>query len=98
VRISFHTNLDEAHVWLQYLTAWDDDVIPPVGSEIVIKHPSYDCHLTLRVCGYRFIVDVDEKRLDPRRRRIYECEVELNIPTFLHSIQEWEDWYRRHFK
>jgi hypothetical protein len=24
--------------------------------------------------------------------------VELNIPTFLHSIQEWEDWYRRHFK
>jgi hypothetical protein len=24
--------------------------------------------------------------------------VELNIPVFLHSIQEWEDWYRRHFK
>lgn len=58
MRISFRTNLDEAQSWLQYLSAWDNNVIPPVGSEIVIKHPAYDCHLTLRVCGYRFLVEV----------------------------------------
>ena len=66
MRISFHTNLDEAQSWLQYLSAWDNDVIPPTGSEIVIKHPAYDCPLTLRVCGYRFVVDVRDSDVYPR--------------------------------
>jgi len=99
MRISFHTNLDEAQSWLQYLSAWDNDVIPPTGSEIVIKHPAYDCPLTLRVCGYRFVVDVRDSDVYPRSEGTTTwCEVELNIPRFLQSIAEWDAWYRRHFR
>jgi len=100
MKVHFRTNLDEAQKWLQYLSAWDNNVIPPIGSEIVIKHPAYDCHLTLGVCGHRFVVEVkDPNRYEyPRSEGAIACEVELNIPRFLHSIAQWEEWYKRHFK
>ena len=92
VSINFYTHLDEAESWLQYLQPWPANWIPQIGSEIQIKHPSYKVTLTLKVVAVRYELSISNEG-----NRL-AANIELNIPNFIHSIAEWEEWYQKHFK
>jgi hypothetical protein len=98
MEVVFSTNLDEARGWLRYLEDWGSNPPPAVGSDIFILQPGYDTGLTLKVVGHTYVVDVVRQRPGGFLVPTYSCKVELGIPSFLRSVSEWIEWYRRHFK